>query len=86
MSRAILPVAVRVERTGWPAVWLPLIFLWPVIIAVFCLALPLVVLVPAPRRDLIATLVASYELLCALHGAALELRVDEHDVWSFALY
>lgn len=86
MSWGILPVAVRVKRSGWPAVWLPLILLWPLIIAVFSLTLPLAVLAPAPPRAVLAALVASYQMLCALHGTELELKMNEHDSWSLALY
>jgi hypothetical protein len=79
-------MAARIQRSGWPAVWLPLILFWPVIIAVFCLALPLCVIVPAPRRAIFATLVASYHLLCALHGTAIELDAAPHHTWTLSLY
>ena len=86
MSWPILPLAARVKHSGWPAIWLPLILLWPLIIAVFCLALPACVLVPAPRRAVFATLVASYQVLCALHGTSFELEEPEHGAWHIALY
>ena len=86
MSWPVLPVAVRIQRSGGPAVWLPLILLWPVIMAVLCLALPMVVLVPAPRRAVLATLVASYQVLCALHGTAVEVNASEYGTWSLSLY
>jgi hypothetical protein len=82
----LLPMAVRVKRSGLPAIWLPLILLWPVIIALFCLALPLCVLVPAPRRSVFAVLVTTYRMLCALHGTDVEVSESEHNTWSFSLY
>jgi hypothetical protein len=57
-----------------------------VIIAVFCLVLPMCVLVPAPRRAVFATLVASYQVLCALHGTAFELEAPQHGTWNIELY
>lgn len=86
MNGHVLPVALRVERRGWPAIWLPLILLWPVVIAVFCLALPLCVLVPALRRSAFATLVASYRVLCALRGTDVELGACAQSTWTFSLY
>ena len=41
MSWPILPIAMRLKKPGWPALWLPVILLWPLFIAIFCLALPL---------------------------------------------
>jgi hypothetical protein len=86
MSWPILPIAARVRRDGWPAIWLPLFVLWPLIIALFALTLPICLIVPAPRRALLATLVASYELLCALHGTELEITEHKTGTWSIALY
>ena len=86
MTWPIMPLAVRVKRSGWPALWLPLIFLWPILIAIFCLALPLCVLVPAPRRSVFATLVATYDMLCSLHGTDVEVSVPEHGTWNISLY
>jgi len=86
MNWYLLPMALRVQRTGWPAIWLPLILLWPVIIAVFCLALPLSVFIPAPRRSALSMLVASYRLLCALHGSDVELSAWAQSTWTFSLY
>jgi hypothetical protein len=85
MSWPVLPLAMRVQRNGWPAVWLPLIVLWPLIIAVFLLALPMCVLVPAPRRAVFSTLVASYRLLCALHGTTVEVDASERGTWNISL-
>ena len=87
MSWPVLPVAARIQRGGWPfAVWLPLILLWPVILAVFGLALPMCVLVASPRRACFATVVATFQLLCALHGTTFELQEPAHGSWRIALY
>ena len=86
MSWPVLPVAARVQRGSWPAVWLPLFVLWPLIIAVFALALTLSVFAPAPRRAVLATLLASYDVLCALHGTTVELEEPAHGYWRIALY
>jgi hypothetical protein len=86
MTWPLLPMAVRIKRSGWPALWLPLILFWPVVIALFCSVLPLCLLVPAPRRSALAALVASYRVLCELHGTDVEVSASEHDIWSFSLY
>jgi len=87
MSWPILPVAARFQCGGWPfAVWLPLILLWPVILALFGLALAVCVLVPAARRAGFATTVASFHLLCALHGTIFELEEPAHGSWRITLY
>lgn len=86
MTWHALPMAARVQFSGWPAIWLPLILLWPVIIAVFCLALPMCVLVPQRRRAVFAALVASYQVLCALHGTKVELKEPATGTWHIALY
>lgn len=86
MTWLLLPMALRMKRGRWPAIWLPLILLWPLIIAVFCLALPLCVFVPAPRRSAFALLVASYRMLCALHGTDVEFNADAQRTWTFSLY
>lgn len=86
MSWALLPLAARVQTPGWPALWLPVFLLWPVIIAVFCLALPLCVLVPAPRRSVFTALVATYHMLCALHGTEVTVTSAKHSTWNVSLY
>jgi hypothetical protein len=87
----LLPLALRVKRTGWPAIWLPLIVIWPLIIAIFCLALPLCWLwparvSPAAGRRGFATLGASYRVLCAAHGAQFELGERGGNAWDFSIY
>jgi hypothetical protein len=84
MTWPLLPLAVRVERRGWPAIWLPLILFWPLILALFALALPLCVLLQP--RPIFAALVATYNMLCALHGTNVEVADSEHSAWSFSLY
>jgi hypothetical protein len=79
-------MAARVQRSGWPAIWLPLILLWPLIIALFLLALPICLFVPIPRAAAFATLASSYQLLCALHGTELEIEEPETGTWRIALY
>jgi fatty acid desaturase len=86
MTWNILPVVVYVKRRGWPPIWLPLILLWPVIIAVFCMALPVCLLVPALRRSAFEPLVASYRVLCALHGTDVELGARAQSTWTFSIY
>lgn len=86
MSWRTLPLAVRVKRGRWPAIWLPLIVLWPLVIALLCLALPLWLLVPTPRRSLTELLVASYRTLCAAHGAEFELNAAGKSSWNFLVY
>jgi hypothetical protein len=85
MTWQVLPLALRVKCGGWPAIWLPVIVLWPVILVVFGLALPLCMLVPAPRSAL-AALAASYRMLCAMHGTEFELGTSAQRTWSFSLY
>jgi hypothetical protein len=85
-SWPLLPIAARVQVSGWPAIWLPVIVLWPLFIALFCLALPTCVLVPAPRRAMFATLVASYQVLCSLHGTKVEIEEPATGTWNIALY
>jgi hypothetical protein len=86
MSWPILPVAMRLKTPGWPVLWLPVILLWPLFILIFCLALPLCALVPAPRRHAVAALIATYQMMCALHGTHVELTGAEHGTWSISLY
>lgn len=86
MTSYVLPLAARVQRSGWPAIWLPLVLLWPLIIAVFCLALPLCLFMPAQRSAAVDTLGATYRLLCALRGTSVELGDGPQNKWSFALY
>ena len=84
-SWPLLPIAVRVKRRGRPGIWVPLFLLWPLIIAVFCLALPLCAIWPAPRRSALAALGATYQLLCALHGTHVEVTGSDGD-WNISLY
>ncbi len=86
MTWHILPVVMRVERGGWPPFWLPLILLWPLLFIVFCLALPVCVLLPSRRASAFATVLATYHTLCALHGSEFELSSPEHGRWKFSLY
>jgi hypothetical protein len=86
MSFELPPLAARVKRTDWPALWLPLFLLWPAIFALFCLALPLCLIVRAPRGSLLAALGATYDLLCALHGTDLELSASDNITWTVSLY
>lgn len=86
MTWRSLPLAVRVKRGGWPALWLPLLVLWPLVLALLCLALPLWLLVPAPRRSLAELLVASYQTLCAAHGAEFEFSTPGRSTWTFLVY
>ena len=86
MSWPVLPVAARIRHNGWPTIWLPLFLLWPLIIALFILALPICLVVPAPRRAVFATLAASYRLLCAVHGTQVEIKEPETGSWHIALY
>lgn len=86
MTWPVLPMAARVRHNGWPTLWLPLILLWPLIIALFALALPICLFVPAPRRAVFATLVTSYQVLCALHGTQVEIKEAETGTWKIALY
>jgi hypothetical protein len=86
MTWMLLPLAVRIKTPGWPALWLPVFLLWPFVFAVFCLALPLCVLVPAPSRAVFTLLVASYRMLCALHGTEVRVTSPEHSTWVIALY
>ena len=88
MSRLVLPIAARVQRNGWPALWLPLFLLWPVLLAAFCLALPLCLLLalPASRHAALSALVTSYELLCALHGTEIQIDASRDEAWRIALY
>jgi hypothetical protein len=83
---SILPIAVRVKKRGLPAIWLPLFLFWPFIIALFCLALPLCVLSPAPRKNAFALLGTTYQMLCALRGTQVEVTGSEHGTWSISLY
>jgi hypothetical protein len=83
---SILPLAVRVQKRGWPAIWLPLFLLWPLVIVLFCLALPLSLLSPAPGRAVLAVLIASYRVLCALHGTQVEVISSEQSSWNISLY
>lgn len=84
MSWPLLPIALRLKAPGWPAVWLPLLVLWPLFIALFCLALPLCVLLP-PRRRVCAALGATYQVLCALHGTQVEVTGSD-GAWNILLY
>lgn len=86
MTWQVLPMAARVKHSGWPTLWLPLFLLWPLFIALFCLALPICIFVPAPRRAAFATLAASYQLLCALHGTEVEIKEPQTGTWRIALY
>lgn len=86
MSWVLLPLALRLKRPGWPAIWLPLIVLWPLILGLFCLALPLGFVVPARDGSPFSMLVASYRLLCALHGTVFELGSAKQSPWMFSFY
>jgi hypothetical protein len=86
MNWMLLPLAVRIKTPGWPALWLPVFWLWPVVIAVFCLLLPLCVLLPAPSRAVFALLASSYRMLCALHGTEVTVTSPGHSTWIVALY
>jgi apolipoprotein N-acyltransferase len=86
MSWPILPIAVRVKKQDFPAVWLPVIVLWPLFIAFFCLALPLCAALSTPRRNVMAALGATYQMLCALHGTQVEVTDSEHGTWAISLY
>jgi hypothetical protein len=86
MTRQVLPWVVRVKRGGWPAIWLPLFVLWPIILVVFGLLLPLCLLLPGRARAALAALAASYRVLCATHGAEFELGDPSQGSWTFSLY
>lgn len=86
MTWPVLPLAARVKRSRWPAFWLPLVLLWPLLIMVFCLAILLCLLVPAPRRPAFEAVWAAYRMLCALHGTQVKFSEGPQSTWTFALY
>jgi hypothetical protein len=86
MTWRLLPWAVRVKCTGWPALWLPLFVLWPLIFAVFCLLLPVCLVLPGRARSALGALRASYDVLCAIHGAEVEVGTTPHGSWRFSLH
>lgn len=86
MTWRVLPVAARVQHSNWPAIWLPLILLWPLIIVLLFLVLPLCLLVPTPHRPGLRLLGETYRLLCALHGTHVEFGEGRQNTWSFAVY
>lgn len=85
MTWLVMPVALRVKRGGWPALWLPLVLLWPLVFAAFCIALPLSTIWPPRRGSVFAALSAAYRTLCALHGAVFEFGLDDEH-WKWSLY
>lgn len=86
MTWPILPMAVRVKKQHYPALWLPVVVLWPLFIAFFCLALPLCAALTTPRRNVMAALGATYQMFCALHGTEVEVTDAEHGSWTISLY
>lgn len=85
MTWPLLPLVLRVKRGRWPNIWLPLVVLWPAVLFAFCIALPLCLVWPPPRRNPFAMLGAAYRTLCALHGAEFELGSGE-ETWTWSLY
>jgi len=86
MTWHLLPLAVRVKRGGWPAIWLPLIVLWPVLFVLLGLLVPLCLVLPGRARAALAALAASYRVLCATHGTEFELGDRFERTWTFSLY
>ena len=79
----LLPLALRVQAQGWPALWLPLVVLWPIILLLFGVGFLSCLFIPTPKDRLFAALAACYRLLCALHGTRLDLTPQG---WSFSFY
>lgn len=77
MSWVLPPMFVRVQISKGPALWLPIVVLWPVLIALFVVGLGAVPVLAATMRmrwqDALAALFAVYRLLNALHGTVLSL-------------
>jgi hypothetical protein len=86
MKWSIPPFVLRVRRSGWPAIWLPLVLLWPLVFLAFCVALPVCLVSTSPNGSPLHTLIAAYRTICAVHGTKLELSSTQHGRWSFALY
>lgn len=73
----VLPVLARLRVQPLPALWLPLVLLWPLIALCFALLVPAALLWPAPRARSLAALAESFHVLCALRGT--QISVKSHD-------
>lgn len=78
---AILPVLARLRLPHWPALWLPVFLLWPLLALAFALclaaAVPAALVLRAPRRKVLLAVVETFHMLCALRGT--RIRVSNAD-------
>ena len=86
MSWHFLPLAARVKCAGWPAIWLPLVLLWPLIFLALFMGILLCAFVPTSRGSAVETARAAYRVLCALRGTSVEFGDGPRSTWTFTLY
>jgi hypothetical protein len=48
VSWRLPPLAARIQHNRWPPIWVPLFLVWPPLIALLCLAFPLVLFLVGP--------------------------------------
>ena len=77
-------------KVGWFGVWLPIFLLWPIIILVLLLGLPLVLIGMAITGRLakfwkvVRVTLAAYTMVCAFRGLRVEVQ-NEHGTFEIYL-
>jgi len=74
-----LPGLLRVRVRRWPALWLPLFLLWPLVLVLFVVLWALVFALeqrsPQRRSSVFACLAGVWRLLCATRGTSVDVEV-----------
>lgn len=97
MSWPLPPILLRAKTLRWPALWVPVVVLWPLYLVVFVVgllfSLPLAAALRAPVRAVLLALLETFRLLCALHGSQLVLSrsaadrpSDARRSWTLTIY
>lgn len=82
---SMLPAILRLRFRGWPALWLPLFLVWPLVplllLGVFVAVYVLEARAAVPRASAFARVASVWQLLCATRG----IRVDVADPIQFGI-
>ena len=85
----MIPPLVMWLKIQWFGIWVPLILLWPIVLALLLLILPLVAIgmAIAGRIDrfwmALRVVLAAYTMLCALRGLQIEIHKEDK---TFEIY
>jgi hypothetical protein len=85
----VIPPMVAWIKINWFGIWLPLFLLWPIVLALVLLILPLVFIVMTLTGRIsrfwivIRTIVAAYTMLCVMRGLQIEVQKEKT---TFELY